>query len=68
MPSTLLKSDESDMGLLDFVKSADPFKVKTRERKLVKGELSLITKTVDVVVAPSAQTVRLVDHTIINEL
>ncbi|GKB67723.1 hypothetical protein Tco_0929135, partial [Tanacetum coccineum] len=56
MRPTLLKSDESGMGLLDFVKFADSFKVKTRERKLVKGELSLITKTVDVVVAPSAQT------------
>ncbi|GKC70900.1 hypothetical protein Tco_1116783, partial [Tanacetum coccineum] len=56
------------MGLLDFVKFADSFKVKTRERKLVKGEVPLITKTADVVVAPSAQTVCLMDHTIINEL
>ncbi|GJR70397.1 hypothetical protein Tco_0016462 [Tanacetum coccineum] len=39
----------SHMGLLDFVKSADPFKVRTRERKLVEGEVPLITKTADVV-------------------
>ncbi|GJY57712.1 hypothetical protein Tco_0457604 [Tanacetum coccineum] len=65
---TLLNSDESDMGLLDFVKSADPFKVKTGERTLAEGEVSLITKTTDVVVAHSVQTICLVDHTIINEL
>ncbi|GJR96271.1 hypothetical protein Tco_0268445 [Tanacetum coccineum] len=38
--------DKNDMGLLDFVKSANPFKV----------------------VAPSGQTLRLVDHTIMDEL
>ncbi|GKE05959.1 hypothetical protein Tco_1397977 [Tanacetum coccineum] len=57
-----------DMGLLDFVKSADPFKVKTGERTLAEGEVSLITETTDVVVAHSVQTVCLMDHTIINEL
>nr|GEX25654.1 hypothetical protein [Tanacetum cinerariifolium] len=56
------------MGLLDFVKSADPFKVKTGERTLTEGEVLLITKTVDVLIAHSVQTVRLVDHNIINEL
>ncbi|GJT78804.1 hypothetical protein Tco_1045529 [Tanacetum coccineum] len=35
---TLLKDDGSDMGLLDFVKSADPFNVKTGERTLVEEE------------------------------
>ncbi|GKA34703.1 hypothetical protein Tco_0721132, partial [Tanacetum coccineum] len=35
---TLLKSDESDMGLLDFVISADQFKIKTRERTLAEDE------------------------------
>ncbi|GJX78140.1 hypothetical protein Tco_0324951, partial [Tanacetum coccineum] len=64
----LLNSDESDMGLLDFVKSADPFKVKTGERTLAEGEVSLITETTDVVVAHSVQTICLVDYTIINEL
>ncbi|GJS75445.1 hypothetical protein Tco_0725326 [Tanacetum coccineum] len=61
---TLFNCDNSDMGLLDFVKSADPFKVKTRERTLTKGEVLLLTETADMVVAPSAQTVRLVNHTI----
>ncbi|GJZ96494.1 hypothetical protein Tco_0668828 [Tanacetum coccineum] len=56
------------MGLLDFVKSADPFKVNTGERTLAEGEASLFTKTVDMVVTPSAQTIRLVSHTIIDEL
>nr|GEV67844.1 transposase (putative), gypsy type [Tanacetum cinerariifolium] len=31
---TLLGPDDDDMGLLDFVKSADPFKVKVRKRTL----------------------------------
>nr|GEV99713.1 hypothetical protein [Tanacetum cinerariifolium] len=35
-----------DMGLLDFVKSADPFKVKTRERTLAEGEILLNDETV----------------------
>ncbi|GKD53152.1 hypothetical protein Tco_1286539 [Tanacetum coccineum] len=65
---TLLKSDESDMGLLDFVKSTDPFKVKTGERTLTEGEVPLLTDTADMVVAPIVQTIRLVDHTIVNEL
>nr|GEU35725.1 transposase (putative), gypsy type [Tanacetum cinerariifolium] len=54
--------------LLNFVKSADPFKIKVRERTLVKGEVPLLTKTADMVVVPSDQTVRLVDHTIIDEI
>nr|GEZ15529.1 putative transposase (putative), gypsy type [Tanacetum cinerariifolium] len=47
--ATLLKSDESDMGLLDFVKSVDWFKVKTGERTLAEGEVPLITKTANMV-------------------
>ncbi|GJV42456.1 hypothetical protein Tco_1420896 [Tanacetum coccineum] len=66
--STLLKSDESDICLLDFVKSTDPFKVKTGERTLAEGEVSLLIDTADMVVAPTVQTIRLVDHTIVNEL
>ncbi|GJT49623.1 hypothetical protein Tco_0975780 [Tanacetum coccineum] len=65
---TLLNHDKSDMGLLDFVKSVDPFKVKTGERTLAEGEVPLLKKTADMVVAPSSQTVRLVSHTIVNEL
>nr|GEW26837.1 transposase (putative), gypsy type [Tanacetum cinerariifolium] len=37
------------MGLLDFVKSADPFKVKTRERTLADGGVPLLTETADMV-------------------
>ncbi|GJZ63970.1 hypothetical protein Tco_0620391 [Tanacetum coccineum] len=65
---TLLSRDKNDMGLLDFVKSSDPFKVKVRERTLAEGEVPLLTETVDMVVASSAQTVRLVSHTIVDEL
>nr|GEW24306.1 hypothetical protein [Tanacetum cinerariifolium] len=54
-------------GLLNFVKSADPFKIKVGERTLVKGEVPL-TETADMVVVPSDQTMRLVDHTIIDEI
>ncbi|GJS53452.1 hypothetical protein Tco_0626814 [Tanacetum coccineum] len=42
---TLLKSDESDMGLFNFVKSADLFKVKTWERTLAEGEVPLNDET-----------------------
>ncbi|GJU65957.1 hypothetical protein Tco_1252216 [Tanacetum coccineum] len=38
---TLLRDDEKEMGLFDFVKSADPFKVKTDERTLAKDELKV---------------------------
>ncbi|GJV23584.1 hypothetical protein Tco_1376279 [Tanacetum coccineum] len=57
-----------DMGLLDFVKSTDPFKVKTRERTLADGEVPLLIETTDMVVAPSDQTVCLVSHTIADEI
>nr|GEX51790.1 putative transposase (putative), gypsy type [Tanacetum cinerariifolium] len=40
---TLLKSNASDMGLLDFVKFADPFRVKTEERTLSEGDLGTST-------------------------
>ncbi|GJR43104.1 hypothetical protein Tco_1311207 [Tanacetum coccineum] len=56
------------MGLLDFVKSVDPFRVKTGERTLADGEVPLLTKTADMVVAPSDQVVRLVSHTIADEI
>nr|GEU84864.1 transposase (putative), gypsy type [Tanacetum cinerariifolium] len=52
---TLLQNNDEEMGLLDFVKSADPFKVKVRERT-------------DRVISPSLQTIILVDHTIRDEL
>ncbi|GJV13457.1 hypothetical protein Tco_1354998, partial [Tanacetum coccineum] len=57
-----------EMGLLDFVKSADPFKVKVGERNLAENEVLLITETEDRVISPSLQTNSLVDHTIQDEL
>ncbi|GJZ82607.1 hypothetical protein Tco_0647780 [Tanacetum coccineum] len=36
---TLLRDNDEEMGLLDFVKSADPFKVKVGERTLAKNEV-----------------------------
>nr|GEU84920.1 putative transposase (putative), gypsy type [Tanacetum cinerariifolium] len=65
---TLLGRDKNDMGLLDFVKSAYPFKVKTRERTLADGEVHLMTETANMVVAPLYQTVHLVSHTIADEI
>ncbi|GKE28008.1 hypothetical protein Tco_1443392, partial [Tanacetum coccineum] len=65
---TLLHDNNEEMGLLDFVKSADPFKVKVREQNLVENEVLLITKTEDKVISPSIQTISLVDHTNQDEL
>ncbi|GKC07805.1 hypothetical protein Tco_0999415 [Tanacetum coccineum] len=65
---TLLKDDESDMGLLHFVKSADPFKVKTGERMLAEGEIPLNDKTMNMTVPPSAEIIQIVEHTIMDEL
>ncbi|GJV14849.1 hypothetical protein Tco_1360172 [Tanacetum coccineum] len=39
--------NENQMGLLDFVKSADPFKVKIGERTLVDNEVPLLEETED---------------------
>ncbi|GJW33018.1 hypothetical protein Tco_0053050 [Tanacetum coccineum] len=41
------------MGLLDFVKSADPFKVKVGEQTLAENEVPLIIETGDRVISPS---------------
>ncbi|GKE03477.1 hypothetical protein Tco_1395495 [Tanacetum coccineum] len=57
-----------DMGLLDFVKFTDPFKLKTRERTLADGEVPLLTESAYMVVAPSNQTVHLVSHTIADKI
>ncbi|GKA72068.1 hypothetical protein Tco_0778284, partial [Tanacetum coccineum] len=56
------------MGLLDFVKSVDPFKAKGGEQTLAEGEIPLLIETANMVVPPSAQTLRLVNHTIMDEL
>ncbi|GKE39645.1 hypothetical protein Tco_1463050 [Tanacetum coccineum] len=65
---TLLHDNDKEIGLLDFVKSADPFKVKVGERTLIENEVSLITETKDRVISPSLRTISLVDHTIQDEL
>ncbi|GKB59143.1 hypothetical protein Tco_0915329 [Tanacetum coccineum] len=65
---TLLRDDDEEMGLLDFVRAMDPFKVKVGERTLAENEVPLVTKTEDRVVSPSSQTICLVDHTIQDEL
>ncbi|GJV73429.1 hypothetical protein Tco_1493424 [Tanacetum coccineum] len=60
--------DDEETGLLDFVKSADPFKVKTGERTLAKDEVPLLMETKGRVISPSADIISLVDHTIQDEL
>ncbi|GJX54668.1 hypothetical protein Tco_0283037 [Tanacetum coccineum] len=65
---TLLKSDESGGFRLLCVHFVSFIYVKIGERTLAEDEVPLITETTDMVVASSAQTVRLVDHTIIDEL
>ncbi|GJU27935.1 hypothetical protein Tco_1166556 [Tanacetum coccineum] len=44
---TLLHNNDEEMGLLDFVKFADPFKVKVGERTLAENEVPLVTETED---------------------
>ncbi|GJT92447.1 hypothetical protein Tco_1081292 [Tanacetum coccineum] len=56
------------MCFLDFMKFTDSFKVKVRERTLAEGEIPLLTETADMVVPPSAQTICIVNHTIVDEL
>ncbi|GJU44695.1 hypothetical protein Tco_1201961, partial [Tanacetum coccineum] len=63
-----LHCDDEEIGLLDFVKSADPFKVKTGERTLAQNEVPLLKETKDRVISSSAETISLVDHTIEDEL
>ncbi|GJZ30986.1 hypothetical protein Tco_0576033 [Tanacetum coccineum] len=63
---TLLQEDRN-MGLLDFVKSADPFKVKTGEWTLAEGEVSLNNESVNMIVPPSAKIIQIVDHTIVDK-
>ncbi|GJQ94815.1 hypothetical protein Tco_0005954, partial [Tanacetum coccineum] len=56
------------MGLLDFVKSTNPFKVKVGERTLANNEVPLLEETKDMVISLFAQPISLVDHTIEDEL
>ncbi|GJW16677.1 hypothetical protein Tco_0024113 [Tanacetum coccineum] len=65
---TYVVSTTFQMGLLDFVRALDPFKVKVGERTLAENEVPLVTKIEDRVVSPSSQTICLVDHTIQDEL
>ncbi|GKC77598.1 hypothetical protein Tco_1128372 [Tanacetum coccineum] len=57
-----------EIDLLDFVKSANPFKVKVGERTLAENEVPLIPETEDMVISLAEQTISLVDHTIQDEL
>ncbi|GJW71409.1 hypothetical protein Tco_0128326 [Tanacetum coccineum] len=65
---TFLYNDDKEMGLLDFFKSADPFKVKIGERTLADNKVPLLEETEDRVISLSAQPISLVDHTIEDEL
>ncbi|GKE01051.1 hypothetical protein Tco_1389034, partial [Tanacetum coccineum] len=65
---TFLYNDDEEMGLLDFVKSTDPFNVKVGERTLADDKVPLLEETGDIVISPSAQPISLVDHTIEDEL
>nr|GFC51556.1 hypothetical protein [Tanacetum cinerariifolium] len=49
--------DHHYMGLLDYVTSADPFKVKTKERTLTEREILLNDETVNMTVAPSTEII-----------
>ncbi|GJZ93208.1 hypothetical protein Tco_0665273 [Tanacetum coccineum] len=49
----LLHNNDEEMGLLEFVNSADPFKVKIGERTLAENEVPLITETKDRVISLS---------------
>ncbi|GKB19086.1 hypothetical protein Tco_0853009 [Tanacetum coccineum] len=44
---TFLHNNDEEMGLLDFVKSADPYKVKVGERTLAENEVPLLNETED---------------------
>ncbi|GKD36563.1 hypothetical protein Tco_1252072 [Tanacetum coccineum] len=56
------------MGLLDFVKSSNPFKVKVGERTIGEGEVPLSKETEDMVISPFCDIICIVDHTIVDEL
>ncbi|GJY06143.1 hypothetical protein Tco_0373197 [Tanacetum coccineum] len=63
-----LHNNDDEMGFLDFVISADPFKLRTEERTLTENKVSLLTETEDRVISPYPQIISLVDYTIQNEL
>ncbi|GKC42940.1 hypothetical protein Tco_1060662 [Tanacetum coccineum] len=65
---TLLCDDDEEIGLLNFVQSTDPFKVKTGEQTLATDEVPLLTETEGRVISLFADTISLVDHTIHDEL
>ncbi|GJZ84595.1 hypothetical protein Tco_0649934 [Tanacetum coccineum] len=56
------------MGLLDFVKSFGLFKVKVGERTLGEGEVLLSNETEDMVISSSHNVIKIVEHTVVNEL
>nr|GEU88498.1 retrovirus-related Pol polyprotein from transposon TNT 1-94 [Tanacetum cinerariifolium] len=56
------------MGLLDFVKSSDPFKVKVWERTLTEEDVLLSKETEDIVISPSRDVICIMDHTVVDDL
>ncbi|GJR66218.1 hypothetical protein Tco_0012283 [Tanacetum coccineum] len=64
----LVEINFSQLSVFAAVKSADPFKVKVGERTLAEGEVPLLTETTDMVIVSSDKTVRLVSHTIVDEI
>ncbi|GKF97887.1 hypothetical protein Tco_0293708, partial [Tanacetum coccineum] len=67
-PTFLRSNDEGRDGIVDFVKSTNPFKVKVGERTLAENEVLLLTETKDAVLSLFAQPISLVDYTIEDEL
>ncbi|GJR93870.1 hypothetical protein Tco_0266044 [Tanacetum coccineum] len=51
-----LHNNDKEMGLLDFVKSTNPYKVKVGERTLAETEVPLLNETEDRVISPSSPT------------
>ncbi|GKD62299.1 hypothetical protein Tco_1299808 [Tanacetum coccineum] len=67
-PTLLCPDNDDGCCFLDFVKPANPFKVKVRERTLGEGKVPLLIETADMVFTPFAQTIRIVNHTLVDEL
>ena len=58
----------AEMDLFSFINHPDPFKVTTGERTVQEGEKTLRQETVSRVVQPSENIVRLVEHTVVQEV
>lgn len=58
----------AEMDFFSFINQPDLFKVTTGERTLQEGEKTLRQETVSRVVQPSENIVRLVEHTVVQEV